>query len=58
MATDTKPHTLEDKLFQYTKEKLFKGRKSGTLEEAMEKALGLDDRPEEAPEELSDEHWL
>ena len=58
MATDTKSHQLEDQLYQYTKDKLFNGRKAGSLEDALEKALGLKKESEGAPEELTDEHWL
>ena len=58
MAKKNNSHELEDKLYQYTKEKLFNGRKAGSLEDALEKALGLKKESEGAPEELTDEHWL
>ena len=47
---------LEDDLFFETKKIMTGGKKSSSLEEALEQALGLEEVEDEP--EISDDYWL
>ena len=57
-ATTDKVSTVEQKLFDYTYDKLFNTKKTRSLEEALEEALGLKKKNEEETEEITEDEWI
>lgn len=51
-----KDKELEEKLLSFTLRNMFPGRKSSSLEEALERALGLKEEKED--ESITEDEWL
>lgn len=55
--SDLKRRQLEQKLYEYTRDKITAGRKSLSVIEAMEKALKLDDK-QDKDDDTEEEEWF